>query len=61
MYNSFMYVIFNDGVNTEKSYPYEGIVSTSVSIVSTALDLLRLYYSYSKRPATSVLPELVPP
>ena len=26
MYNSYMYVIFNDGVNTEKAYPFEGIV-----------------------------------
>jgi hypothetical protein len=26
MYNSYMYVIFNDGVNTDKSYPFEGIV-----------------------------------
>lgn len=26
MYNSYMYVIFNDGVNTQKSYPFEGIV-----------------------------------
>ena len=26
MYNSYMYVIFNDGVNTEKIYPFEGIV-----------------------------------
>ncbi len=27
MYNSFMYIIFNDGVNSEKSYKYQGMVS----------------------------------
>ena len=26
MYNSFMYVIFNDGVDSEASYSYQGIV-----------------------------------
>ena len=27
MYNSFMYIIFNDGINSEKSYKYQGMVS----------------------------------
>ena len=27
MYNSFMYIVFNDGVNTEEYYPYTGLVS----------------------------------
>ena len=33
MYNSYMYVIFNDGVNTEKSYPFEGIVCNKKHII----------------------------
>ena len=27
MYNSFMYIIFNDGINSEKSYKYQGMVN----------------------------------
>ncbi len=27
MYNSFMYIIFNDGINSEKSYKYQRMVS----------------------------------
>jgi len=30
MYNSFMYIIFNDGVDKELSYPYENTVSSQV-------------------------------
>ena len=31
MYNSFMYIIFNDGVDKELGYPYEGTVSSKVA------------------------------
>ncbi len=37
MYNSYMYVIFNDGVNTEKSYPFEGIVCNKKNTYLTFL------------------------
>ena len=35
MYNSYMYVIFNDGVNTDKSYPFEGIVCKTIKPIHT--------------------------
>ena len=35
MYNSYMYVIFNDGVNTDRTYPYEGIVCHTHRVMFT--------------------------
>ena len=29
MYNAFMYVVENEGINTASVYPYQGIVSAS--------------------------------
>ena len=35
MYNSFMYMIANDGVDTENSYPYKARVSATFHTLGT--------------------------
>lgn len=36
MYNSFMYIIFNDGIDTAKSYSYQATVSWTDHSIHTA-------------------------
>ncbi len=40
MYNSFMYIIFNDGIDRESSYRYQGIVYNIVKEMIIILFLL---------------------
>lgn len=54
MYNSYMYVIFNDGVNTEKSYPFEGIVCNK-KYAPNLFTLVAIYEYCSKRHATLLM------
>ena len=47
MYNSFMYIIFNDGIDTAPGYPYQATVSC-IAIPEPMCTSLRLssYYNF---------------
>ena len=39
MYNSFMYMVFNDGLSKESYYPYKGVVRQDVHLLHLVEDL----------------------